>query len=55
MRMFALVLAGLLVALLGIGNSAVAELEYGIRWTDQFGSTGNDLIYAATTDSAGNL
>ena len=54
-RMFVLVLAGLLVALLGIGNGAVAELEYGIRWTDQFGSTGNDLIYAATTDSAGNL
>ena len=53
-RMFVLVLAGF-VALLGIGNSAVAELEYGIRWTDQFGSTGNDLIYAATTDSAGNL
>ena len=52
--MFVLVLAGF-VALLGIGNSAVAELEYGIRWTDQFGSTGNDLIYAATTDSAGNL
>ena len=53
-RMFVLVLAGF-VALLGIGNSAVAELEHSIRWTDQFGSTGNDLIYAATTDSAGNL